>query len=609
MSRRGRNSQSQHPNECYCSECRVTVPRVHPPEPTMPRGRGGQQNIQRYMVPRNGQNWGAIRNINRHRAARRNDPVAGPSTRSQTRAPTPPVHEETEWDDMDFDIDNLFPDLDDPLSHGAGGGTSGGPGATVGDTAIMFRALADPPFTRCFSHYMTFQFRNMCSSAWARGPVTGDLLSSDAIWSDYQGFMDHTIGFYMDSRDWSTISSMGTRTAKIVSAGWTCLASNVYQNAQVGGTDLRYANYNGADPRIYEVSSSGIMYPQWRFAQQNNINPTACATPTAPEITYTALDTAIRMSRYKPVIAPRLCFGYTRRSTDPPIFDQSADGINNVFEYRNLNAQPATQMKGYSKQMKTWSGEFQFPYPLIPGSANSGGVQLWSNTQKRPVFVPQQDFNSALSSTTVDQVKPAVIKTGFGGALPFPSSRTANSVNAQKDFFFAFPVGPMENAPYSMVNSAEQEVNVTKHGNRPFMAKLQDILTPDGAETDYTVEMVIKTDMCWEFNTQALGLGAAAPGNVGHYLHNYGTDNFTYSHQGLTVTAGGEVTLRDSYVSHDLFNLTHRLAVPAGTSSTNITMTPQELQQVNSYYAAGSNVTQQDAEENEFENFVKSVKK
>lgn len=547
------------------------------------RGRGGSRgrgDIRSHMVPRNGQHWGAIRNINRARANRSNPIQAGPSTRATTRAATPPIQED-EWDPMDINFEDLFDGLDDPAALTMGSGASGGPGATVGETQQIIPALRDPPYTRVFEHYSTYLLRNSTSQTWVRGPVTTTTATMDTVWTDFQCLPDHIMGFYMDDRDLSTIVGAGTRTMKIVSAGWEVTASNVYQNQQVGGTDLRYANYNGADPRIYQVSDNAVMYPYWRLGWQPLISPTSPTTPTLTDVSTTNILYSIDNSRFDPTTACRVQFGYGRQGLGSYIMPTAEPIHTRVFEYRNMDASPATGLLGFKRNMLTWSGEINFPTPYIdsgPYTSAMPKVTSFSDTQKKPVvsYHPEVVVTGANTQQPFGR-KPPVGDVVNCGPLNFPH-KEATTIEQQRNFLLTFPVGPMEGAPYAMVESEVQDVKYANKGNRPWMAKLQDILTPDGLETDYTVEIVIKTRMEMEMSTHALSLGRRAitlnadgtfSAQTGRFLHNYGSNNFSCVHMSGTAAGSGSdyvFTPRDSHVSHDLFNLlTPTTAVSPGT--------------------------------------------
>lgn len=550
------------------------------------RGRGGSRgrgDIRSHMVPRNGQHWGAIRNINRARANRSNPIQAGPSTRATTRAATPPIQED-EWDPMDINFEDLFDGLDDPAALSLGGGASGGPGAVVGETQQIIPSLRDPSYTRVFEHYSTYVLRNTCSQAWARGPITTQGAFLDSVWTDFQCLPDHMLGFYIDDRDLSTIVGAGTRTMKILNAGWEVTASNVYQNQQVGGTDLRYANYNGADPRIYQVGDNAVNYPYWRLGYQKLISPTACTTPTAAEIATTAILDCIDTARYDPTTAPRVQFGYVRQGTGSYLFPTVDPIHTRVFEYRNLEARPATGLLGFNKTLKTWSGDINFPNPVTvgtPGNADFPDASSISGNQKKPTNSYRPRINQPNPPTNIQHplnYKPATSETLNCGPIDFPH-KEANTAELFRKFILTFPVGPMEGAPYAMVESEIQTANMTNKGNRPWMVKLQDILTPDGLETDYTVEIVIKTRMEIEMSTHALSLGRRGislnadgtySSQTSHYLHNYGSNNFSCAHMSGNTSATSQVfTPRDSHVSHDLFNMITPNILPTPGSTGN----------------------------------------
>lgn len=559
-----------HPTDCYCNECtgiltNATGKRIQPPR----RAKPTPDNRKQLTLDEMSKNYGAIRRINQARAARR----AGPSSRITE------VDLEEEEEVLPQPAQAVQP-MDQEATQRASS-TGGGNGGTVEKQAPLLPALHNRGFTIVFRHRQEWSFKNCVSGATinlanARG------IGGQMKWSDFQTFNDHVLGFYMTKNQLAEVfMNPMIRTIKIRDAGWKINSSQVFQNSLIGGTDLHYANYPGADPRVYIFDDDNFSYPIRFTAAQSALASNNTAQPTLTEVNVSNINRAMQRAKLYPTQALRVGVGYlgsTYASSTSEVIEYEKmwdDGVQNIpaiYELRSMTSMPATNLAGVEKNMQTWHAPWVIDNRLTYAnefestpafSGNTLDISSKSISTMVEVENVQGHYWNGIGgggNSQIGQCKPLFVQCLNSGAAAWPPREVRNKLySVQGDvrleglgWLESWPVGPVNNSGYTQCMSDQDHAKPPGNGNKRFEMKLQDIITPDGQETDYNV--VISLDSYIELEADYDNLrpsidsmiGLTTPVDsflnfskiLGKYngMYRHGSRGFTHSHMDRQAT-------------------------------------------------------------------------
>lgn len=348
--------------------------------------------------------------------------------------------------------------------------------------------------SRVFRNRMKFVFRNHPQGQWRI--INTDGTNVKTIWSDFQCLNDHVLGFYLTPYEFARLVEMNFPFNKIDFAKWKITGVRVVQNSLIGGTDIHYANYNGADPMVY-ICPEGRRWPLYRQALQDvNPNVTDPAGPSACEV----IGQQLNRARQGIAIPPRVEFGKLYGPERAAVNQANESG---AYDFRDLEGAVAKQFIGFSKSLKTWN----VPVKLFNGPKGQVENDIWNTVEAEYEDVPfKYDGETGLpfyGTTSVGIQSGQNNRFNTNGNVPklgtrtlngLPNSFINNPVKASEIYpAMMFPVGPTTGCPIGTYNAVDNSVSY-QGGNMPTMFKLEAIPDPTGKEQDYSVIFTIETE-------------------------------------------------------------------------------------------------------------------
>lgn len=410
-------------------------------------------------------------------------------------------------------------------------GGSPGSGATVQNQSPLFPALSQKSVVMTYSNRSCFRTRNFTSTPWTSAAnTTNDSVTRWAINSDYVAIPSHTLGMYMTGYELHDLVYDRFRTWCIKEASFEIEGIQVFQNTQLGGTDLRWGTFLGVDPQIYIPRCNGKMWPSW-WMREAPAGPGGA--DTFPGTVYAG---RTHQQNAKNDIAPMAAMSFMYIGDvhlGATVHDGGSGNVGaagQAFGLRDTDIMAVTNLKGYRHSHMVWPGCLPNMGQVIRRNqhASSNTTHYNGNTHEmlRGTFTPNS------FRTSVEHKRQSAPKGVW-------SHDNAGLNPARLDLLKNIPVGSLWNHSMHTITGKDGTMIPGESDNMPFMFRLQDINDPDNKPQDYTVVIFVRSNLVIEYNTDHIGgnnvpagdgTGAAILANFGKYAHSmYGKGGFFHT--------------------------------------------------------------------------------